>query len=171
MKLGQLLAPLRRVQRFPGLYCPGLIEAAHHLGSLSARQLGFRGSIAPASLKLNPRDGLARMHLGFRGSIAPASLKHQDAGVDHQVTAGFPGLYCPGLIEASRPPTRAPAATGFPGLYCPGLIEAHLYVVFLLPRRIGFRGSIAPASLKRVRLSDPPVRLSDVSGALLPRPH
>ena len=66
--------------RFPGLYCPGLIEASRESARASSLSLSFRGSIAPASLKPGP---------GRQG------LQDQDA---------FPGLYCPGLIEARCPP-------------------------------------------------------------------
>ena len=41
-----------------------------------AHRIGFRGSIAPASLKRLDDDPSMQMTLGFRGSIAPASLKH-----------------------------------------------------------------------------------------------
>ena len=40
----------------------------------------------------------------FRGSIAPASLKlPHGAGCRPGTTGVFPGLYCPGLIEAGQP--------------------------------------------------------------------
>ena len=37
--------------RFPGLYCPGLIEAIVSRTAPRSGARGFRGSIAPASLK------------------------------------------------------------------------------------------------------------------------
>ena len=87
---------------FPGLYCPGLIEAPAGAAMATASAPCFRGSIAPASLK---RGGRLAFH-----------HRHDDV---------FPGLYCPGLIEAqllSRP--HGGSLGVFPGLYCPGLIEA-----------------------------------------------
>jgi len=39
---------------FPGLDCPGLIEASRLTPCCSIPTLVFRGLIAPASLKLNP---------------------------------------------------------------------------------------------------------------------
>ena len=39
--------------------------------------------------------------MGFRGSIAPASLKRGGAVFLRRRSQKFPGLYCPGLIEAS----------------------------------------------------------------------
>ena len=60
---------------FPGLYCPGLIEA------------GRRATIR------------TRWNC-FRGSIAPASLKRRQERLPALAHVAFPGLYCPGLIEA-----------------------------------------------------------------------
>ena len=108
---------------FPGLYCPGLIEAA-----------------------------------------TPSSGRACDR-------AAFPGLYCPGLIEA-RPSAGAGAPTPprFPGLYCPGLIEASVQRSSRRNQSC-FRGSIAPASLKRRDVRHEVIGQDAVSGALLPRPH
>ena len=115
------------------------------------------------------------------------------AGGDEPQLA-FPGLYCPGLIEAAASTSAPGRGRTFPGLYCPGLIEARCHGpnAWWLLR---FRGSIAPASLKRHRLLrveegvavfpglycpglieagkiDPLVAcFNAVSGALLPRPH
>ena len=136
-----------RETKFPGLYCPGLIEARAHQWRAREGRTRFRGSIAPASLKLNR----VRRHGRPAGE--------------------FPGLYCPGLIEAGWHRGRAatPRPT-FPGLYCPGLIEAMSGQAHTSCGVTRFRGSIAPASLK------PDGRRQgrherQVSGALLPRPH
>ena len=64
--------------RFPGLYCPGLIEAQ--------------------SLDVCGGNTESR----FRGSIAPASLKPSNRIIMVGYSPTFPGLYCPGLIEARR---------------------------------------------------------------------
>ena len=61
--------------RFPGLYCPGLIE----------------GFFFAASKRKGPEV--------FRGSIAPASLKAPGSRLFTEYVRRFPGLYCPGLIE------------------------------------------------------------------------
>ena len=66
-------------RRFPGHFCPGLIEAA---------------ALAP-TLRASPA--------GFRGISAPASLKPLGLGDEIRELAAFPGHFCPGLIEAVRP--------------------------------------------------------------------
>ena len=63
---------------------------------------------------------------GFRGSIAPASLKPLNLVASDEGPRTFPGLYCPGLIEAGGSHCLPLAFDWFPGLYCPGLIEAIL---------------------------------------------
>jgi len=65
--------------RFPGLDCPGLIEADNKV----FKWLGM--------------DNV------FRGLIAPASLKRRSTIASLLSRVGFPGLDCPGLIEARRP--------------------------------------------------------------------
>ena len=60
----------------------------------------------------------------FRGSIAPASLKLRGGEGYDRAAVKFPGLYCPGLIEAVTYSYAVTSEGGFPGLYCPGLIEA-----------------------------------------------
>ena len=88
---------------FPGLYCPGLIEACTWPSRCPSRARCFRGSIAPASLKLVlDRERQFVRGACFRGSIAPASLKRiaRVDGTERQLGV-FPGLYCPGLIEAA----------------------------------------------------------------------
>ena len=109
--------------------------------------------------------------MGFRGSIAPASLKHLLAEIDDLAGAPFPGLYCPGLIEAMPPGAGGSSMPPFPGLYCPGLIEASRPAVVTPNKPLGFRGSIAPASLKLVGCRGARYGGPVVSGALLPRPH
>ena len=104
---------------FPGLYCPGLIEAQR-------------------------RDSAFVMRCGFRGSIAPASLKPCPFGTPSGVSRAFPGLYCPGLIEASAVSGEAGEPGWFPGLYCPGLIEATA-----CERRSDHGGSVSGALLPR----------------------
>ena len=132
---------------------------------------GFRGSIAPASLKLGHRPPVPACDRGFRGSIAPASLKRVRAGsLVRELAAGFRGSIAPASLklvgDASHNAARscfrgsiAPASlklavmgdyskaiASFPGLYCPGLIEAGC--------------SHGSGDSSRA-----------VSGALLPRPH
>ena len=103
--LGILQDPRKR--RFPGLYCPGLIEAHAQRRRAARLPAGFRGSIAPASLKRRFRLGVPSCFPCFRGSIAPASLKPNPPPMPHIADTRFPGLYCPGLIEALR--ARAPS--------------------------------------------------------------
>ena len=163
--------------RFPGLYCPGLIEAVTFLKNFLMKAAGFRGSIAPASLKrYQARDyhpagsqgfrgsiapaSLKQAHVRrhapdymarFRGSIAPASLKRTTEQRNQEGLQRFRGSIAPASLKpphrGDEPPQRAP----FPGLYCPGLIEAKLAAVAGAEVAAGFRGSIAPASLKRSR--------------------
>ena len=56
---------------FPGLYCPGLIEADSRTLTSIPLYLCFRGSIAPASLK--PVGGLGRRPDALRvsGALLP----------------------------------------------------------------------------------------------------
>ena len=155
---------------FPGLYCPGLIEAAPG-GSCWCTRSGFRGSIAPASLKPRPRQvghhgfpafpglycpGLIeaqfqrsdpdRRRGGFRGSIAPASLKPQEVRRADILMLRFRGSIAPASLKRRLSPKPPPGCQAFPGLYCPGLIEA---IADYLRKNSG----------------------GVVSGALLPRPH
>ena len=60
---------------FPGLYCPGLIEAAVRV-TATAESPEFPGLYCPGLIE------------ALWGGVLP---RQQDA---------FPGLYCPGLIEA-----------------------------------------------------------------------
>ena len=63
--------------------------------------------------------------------------------------SGFPGLYCPASLKPEYLGAAVGADEGFPGLYCPGLMKlvpAEFAIGLGGPR---FRGSIAPASLKR----------------------
>ena len=60
---------------FPGLYCPGLIEAK---------------SSIPASA----------VYEGFPGLYCPGLIEATARRRPGRVVPGFPGLYCPGLIEA-----------------------------------------------------------------------
>ena len=110
---------------FPGLYCPGLIEAG--VGSVYWSDIAawFPGLYCPGLIEANPgEDEGHSKEPGFRGSIAPASLKRAACGGARRRCPWFPGLYCPGLIEAARPCTATACRRPFPGLYCPGLIEA-----------------------------------------------
>ena len=84
---------------FPGLYCPGLIEGSRPQRPAQGGEGGFRGSIAPASLKEWHLPRRLRPRHRFRGSIAPASLKDGYGRAGLRGPGGFPGLYCPGLIE------------------------------------------------------------------------
>ena len=59
----------------------------------------------------------------------------------------------------------------FPGRCCPGLIEAVPAVTDAIVKARGFRGVVAPASLKPSRRSRMRLSRHAVSGALLPRPH
>ena len=108
----------------------------------------FRGSIAPASLKVHAGTaGDVTALLRFRGSIAPASLKGEDAVVGLiDALETFPGLYCPGLIEGPYGCKNTTERAAFPGLYCPGLIEGPVWGLLWICE-------------------------GPVSGALLPRPH
>ena len=61
---------------------------------------GFRGVVAPASLK---RQLFSLVGYGlrcFRGVVAPASLKHTRSRKRKPGLQEFPGRCCPGLIEA-----------------------------------------------------------------------
>ena len=180
---------------FPGLYCPGLIEAGRVGMAHTMTRRGFRGSIAPASLKRRGPVRVASDAAGFPGLYCPGLIEALPRQHHPPVGRGFPGLYCPGLIEAEpswrddRPKERfrgsiAPAslkralhdpagATGawFPGLYCPGLIEAGAVLCLEGRGDPSFRGSIAPASLKQYGDHEDKVIPVSVSGALLPRPH
>ena len=159
---------------FPGRHCPGLIEAAR----------GTRNAW-----------GSRR---GFRGVIAPASLKRTDAESEISSPCSFPGCRCPGLIEATRIDNRARPR---PGCFRGGAAPASLKQVIALRVHqgvdLGFRGVIAPASLKQwnhwwhrphwssrfpgrhcpglieARRQRPRIcrAASPISGASLPRPH
>ena len=130
---------------FPGLYCPGLIEARGAPPRPTHRPARFRGSIAPASLKPGLPGHLPGRQLGFRGSIAPASLKREAIGGARAENGSFRGSIAPASLKRE-------------------------FVLRLGHRVLRFRGSIAPASLKRRRLQHRD-GLPGVSGALLPRPH
>ena len=81
----------------------------------------------------------------FRGSIAPASLKVRRGRMRLALPrAGFPGLYCPGLIEGAVMTSLRGGPTRFPGLYCPGLIEG-----CPAGRRGGCRREVSGALLPR----------------------
>ena len=72
---------------FPGLYCPGLIEASSGRGM---------------------RSGGSR----FPGLYCPGLIEAGASACHASASLWFPGLYCPGLIEASNflPPPK-PAVT------------------------------------------------------------
>jgi len=62
--------------RLPRHRCRGLIEAWKPLACSTTTPAVFRGIDAAASLKPDPRDGVAVEHVGvFRGIDAAASLK------------------------------------------------------------------------------------------------
>ena len=156
--------------RFPGLYCPGLIEAATTPCETDYRPPGFRGSIAPASLKRDWLVAAVRAGAGFRGSIAPASLKRGVEGEDVAGARRFRGSIAP----ASLKPEDAYVHLGrhghrFRGSIAPASLKP-TSPCFGRRASGGFRGSIAPASLKQAR-RDGKVPEATVSGALLPRPH
>ena len=217
--MGAGRAPIFNAPGFPGLYCPGLIEAASAISASSALR-NVSGALLPRPHRSTISfDPFPKCQMGFRGSIAPASSKLRPSRRGSRPPAVFPGLYCPGLIEARVPrpsprrasrvsgallprPHRSPPARGGGGAIRGAVSGA------LLPRphrsnaladtsqttEQRFRGSIAPASSKR-RRARPPVRRGggfrgsiapassklrregpggprlDVSGALLPRPH
>ena len=192
-------APARadRARGFPGLYCPGLIEALAVAPAPAIRRAGFRGSIAPASLKPRRRGAGRSICPRFRGSIAPASLKRAaEPRTGNAAMKQFPGLYCPGLIEADSDALGSHGGQpGFRGSIAPASLKpGDLAARVAVPA--GFRGSIAPASLKPARrpffcvhgslfpglycpglieacwgwAASPPTP-EGVSGALLPRPH
>ena len=112
----------------------------------SSRGGGFRGLVAPASLKDCEPTGTPAFRPRFRGLVAPASLKADQrdgpGGVGHH---GFRGLVAPASLKARG--------------VCPELAPVR-----------SFRGLVAPASLK-VHVLGGIVCLHPVSGALLPRPH
>ena len=107
---------------FRGSIAPASLKLPDQLQALRPLRQCFRGSIAPASLKLGEVPVLAQSQtLCFRGSIAPASLK-QDAGerVGPHLWGVFPGLYCPGLIEAGHvETTRTPPWSRVSGALLP----------------------------------------------------
>ena len=157
---------------FPGLYCPGLIEAptSKHLTQLTRC---FRGSIAPASLKpfALDRDEVLRRR-GFRGSIAPASLKHAALRHHHcHERLRFRGSIAPASLKLETRLDRVHQRLGFRGSIAPASLKPHGHSPLQSNDALGFRGSIAPASLKRLPQGASRIRTSDVSGALLPRPH
>ena len=133
--------------RFPGLYCPGLIEALGARCSRGCTHPSFRGSIAPASSKPQGRQHRRVHAVGFRGSIAPASSKPLGEFRLPLRVLGFRGSIAPASSKLGIAASLGLGHPAFPGLYCPGLIEA---------RRAG------------PECASPPGR---VSGALLPRPH
>jgi len=63
------------VSSFPGLDCPGLIEAKCFKVKIPEDGDVFRGLIAPASLKPSNICSKRSTWIVFRGLIAPASLK------------------------------------------------------------------------------------------------
>ena len=63
------------VHSFPGLLCPGLIEASESQMAGPPRLLPFRGFFAPASLKHSESCRHSWEPGTFRGFFAPASLK------------------------------------------------------------------------------------------------
>ena len=173
-KPGAAQNPEGPIAAFPGLYCPGLIEARRR-GSATAVGIGVSGALLPRPHRSGNGCRMVQpFGNGFRGSIAPASSKPDERYQKLKDKSLFPGLYCPGLIEAGwaglpRPPRygfrgsiapasskRNPSPAGsfrmamFPGLYCPGLIEAMSPISAGLIPTTSFRGSIAPASSKRV---------------------
>jgi len=100
---------------FPGLDCPGLIEAFSGYSISPSYAPVFRGLIAPASLKLLSHLPEQYRWDVFRGLIAPASLKRVGLCWVRRRVNRFPGLDCPGLIEATgtkRPPTGITTFSG-----------------------------------------------------------
>ena len=108
----------------------------------------------------------------------------------------YPRRYCLGLIEARLGGARGSSAEWYPRRYCLGLIEARTGALRLMhpvlrirgviasaslkrPVRVGcsgrcrrrIRGVIASASLKPQELSRNHHQTTNVSEALLPRPH
>ena len=57
--------------RFPGLYCPGLIEAITGTGKGWVGTHSFRGSIAPASLKQKYGVGIRPAPGSVSGALLP----------------------------------------------------------------------------------------------------
>ena len=83
------------------------------------RDTGFRGSIAPASLKADDAAGFLGVFLRFRGSIAPASLKVVPRPARGAPRLWVPGLYCPGLIEGISTTTPMAKFTSGSGALLP----------------------------------------------------
>ena len=84
---------------FPGLYCPGLIEAMEELRAHILAHPGFRGSIAPASLKRQRPCLPCQVARRFRGSIAPASLKLLGQSGSLAYMACFRGSIAPASLK------------------------------------------------------------------------
>jgi len=77
--------------RFPGLDCPGLIEAGF-CGQKANDAGGFPGLDCPGLIEAPPLAlRLAAVDVVFRGLIAPASLKQQWQLKDLMKLVGFSG--------------------------------------------------------------------------------
>ena len=73
---------------------------------------------------------LLQATIGFRGRMAPASLKRALAAKSKTQDGLIPGPHGPGLIEAAtRSSTTMPASAMIPGPHGPGLIEAPIHQV------------------------------------------
>ena len=132
---------------------------------------GFRGFIAPASLKLQVRARLKTEIDRFRGFIAPASLKRRGSlaaqgGEPH----GFRGFIAPASLKRDRLCRPVRRRRRFPGLYRPGLIEACstlLSVIYM----VRFPGLYRPGLIEATSAAAQMATAGAVSGALSPRPH
>jgi len=112
--------------RFPGLHCPGLIEAFLALVCVEAIGQAFRGFIAPASLKPGQYYLHHKFLRRFPGLHCPGLIEAFIYFNARDMEGSFPGLHCPGLIEAKKMILSPLTYCSFPGLHCPGLIEAYL---------------------------------------------
>ena len=88
-------------------------------GVLTGDALGFRGFIAPASLKAEAGDVFRLVRQGFRGFIAPASLKVRGALRPGVRTAGFRGFIAPASLKGGRRQDRRDVGGGVSGALSP----------------------------------------------------
>ena len=156
---------------FPGRCCPGLIEGLVQSLVEELGLPGFRGVVAPASLKAAKQEREAEKVKSFRGVVAPASLKDLELCLAVCTPGSFRGVVAPASLKAPPLDRLDLEVVPFPGRCCPGLIEGSSTRSSSICPLPGFRGVVAPASLKGVAAASWSFPPRAVSGALLPRPH
>ena len=156
---------------FPGLYCPGLIEASQNADPRD-RTSTVSGALLPRPHRSQAKDhhDAHRYFAVVSGALLPRPHRSRARSRCWSAPTTFPGLYCPGLIEAASLRSRAIISSPFPGLYCPGLIEAWDGEAGGTSARM-FPGLYCPGLIEARASSTPRRPGSPVSGALLPRPH